>query len=85
MKIIAILLSTFPALTKQLNEREEALFPIYHTVAVTFADLHDRAGRMQEKGVISVSSLLLSKSKKFLSNLQICNMNSVFIYFVHAA
>ncbi|XP_063969760.1 acetyl-CoA carboxylase-like isoform X10 [Lytechinus pictus] len=41
------------ALTKQLTEREDALLPIYHTVAVTFADLHDRAGRMQEKGVIS--------------------------------
>ena len=42
-------------LEKQLKEREEKLFPIYHTVAVQFADLHDRAGRMQEKQVISVS------------------------------
>lgn len=29
--------------------------PIYHQVAVQFADLHDTPGRMQEKGVITVS------------------------------
>lgn len=35
-------------------EREEFLLPIYHQVAVQFADLHDTPGRMQEKGVITV-------------------------------
>ena len=39
-----------------MKDREEYLLPIYHTVAVNFADLHDRAGRMQEKQVISVST-----------------------------
>ncbi|XP_072165037.1 acetyl-CoA carboxylase-like [Diadema setosum] len=52
------------ALNKQLSEREELLLPIYHTVAVTFADLHDRAGRMMEKGVIS-EILQWKKSRQF--------------------
>uniref|UniRef100_A0A803TGF9 Acetyl-CoA carboxylase alpha n=1 Tax=Anolis carolinensis TaxID=28377 RepID=A0A803TGF9_ANOCA len=37
----------------KLKEREEFLIPIYHQVAVQFADLHDTPGRMQEKGVIT--------------------------------
>ncbi|XP_064618157.1 acetyl-CoA carboxylase-like isoform X2 [Liolophura sinensis] len=37
----------------ELLKRMEKLLPIYHTVAVQFADLHDTAGRMEEKGVIS--------------------------------
>lgn len=41
-------------LEAQLKEREEQLLPIYHQVAVQFADLHDTPGRMLEKGVISV-------------------------------
>ncbi|KAK6168611.1 hypothetical protein SNE40_019808 [Patella caerulea] len=40
-------------LQKDLKEREDNLLPIYHTVAVQFADLHDTPGRMEEKGVIS--------------------------------
>ncbi|XP_049645344.1 acetyl-CoA carboxylase 2 [Suncus etruscus] len=40
-------------LEAQLKEREEQLLPIYHQVAVQFADLHDTPGRMLEKGVIS--------------------------------
>lgn len=43
-------------LETKLKEREEFLLPIYHQVAVQFADLHDTPGRMQEKGVITVSS-----------------------------
>ena len=43
-------------LETELKKREAELMPMYHQVAVEFADLHDRAGRMQEKGVISVSS-----------------------------
>lgn len=42
-------------LESKLKEREEFLLPIYHQVAVQFADLHDTPGRMQEKGVITVS------------------------------
>ena len=44
------------ALEHELKEREEQLLPIYHQVAVQFADLHDTPGNMQEKGCISVSS-----------------------------
>uniref|UniRef100_A0A4W3J068 Acetyl-CoA carboxylase 1-like n=1 Tax=Callorhinchus milii TaxID=7868 RepID=A0A4W3J068_CALMI len=40
-------------LEAKLKEREEFLLPIYHQVAVQFADLHDTPGRMQEKGVIT--------------------------------
>lgn len=49
-------------LEKQMKEREEQLMPIYHQVAIMFADLHDTATRMQEKGCINVSRqpLLLS-------------------------
>ena len=45
------------ALEKQMKDREEQLMPIYHQVAVMFADLHDTAARMQEKGCINVSRL----------------------------
>lgn len=41
-------------LNLKLSERLEYLHPIYHQVAVHFADLHDTPGRMEEKGVISV-------------------------------
>nr|XP_025042235.1 acetyl-CoA carboxylase 2 [Pelodiscus sinensis] len=40
-------------LEKQLKAREELLLPIFHQVAVQFADLHDTPGRMQEEGVIT--------------------------------
>ncbi|XP_075070318.1 acetyl-CoA carboxylase 2 isoform X2 [Mixophyes fleayi] len=40
-------------LEKKLKAREEQLLPIYHQIAVKFADLHDTPGRMQEKGVIT--------------------------------
>ncbi|ESP03134.1 hypothetical protein LOTGIDRAFT_199489 [Lottia gigantea] len=48
----------------QLKEREESLLPMYHTVAVQFADLHDTPGRMEEKGVIS-NVLEWKTSRKF--------------------
>ncbi|KAG8315423.1 hypothetical protein J6590_071132 [Homalodisca vitripennis] len=38
---------------KALAEREKFLMPMYHQVAVHFADLHDTPERMHEKGVIS--------------------------------
>nr|KAG5704977.1 hypothetical protein BaRGS_022819 [Batillaria attramentaria] len=40
-------------LQKKIKAREDALAPVYHTVAIKFADLHDTPGRMEEKGVIS--------------------------------
>lgn len=47
--------NTRAELEKQLKAAEDALAPVYHTVALHFADLHDTPGRMEEKGVISVS------------------------------
>lgn len=41
------------SLENKLKAREEQLLPIYHQIAVKFADLHDTPGRMQEKGVIT--------------------------------
>ena len=38
-----------------ISERELTLKPMFHQVAVHFADLHDTAQRMLEKGVIAVS------------------------------
>jgi acetyl-CoA carboxylase/biotin carboxylase 1 len=37
---------------KQLEVREQELLPIYQQMAIQFADLHDRTGRMVAKGVI---------------------------------
>ncbi|KHJ49247.1 carboxyl transferase domain protein [Trichuris suis] len=51
-------------LQKSLTSRVESLLPLYHTVAVHFADLHDRAGRMQEKNVITGSSKGIVEWKK---------------------
>ena len=42
-------------LEEELHSRMARILPIYHTIAVQFADLHDTPGRMEEKGVISVS------------------------------
>ena len=48
------------ALEQQMREREHELLPVYRQVAVQFADLHDTAWRMQDKGCINVSSQLLT-------------------------
>lgn len=40
------------ATRKKIKERQDVLIPMYHQVAVTFADLHDTPVRMKEKGVI---------------------------------
>jgi acetyl-CoA carboxylase/biotin carboxylase 1 len=40
------------ALEQELKARERNLLPLYTSVAVGFADLHDRTGRMKAKGVI---------------------------------
>lgn len=37
---------------KALEAREQELLPVYQQIALQFADLHDRTGRMQAKGVI---------------------------------
>ncbi|PHH66182.1 hypothetical protein CDD81_245 [Ophiocordyceps australis] len=37
---------------KQIAAREKLLLPVYAQIAVQFADLHDRAGRMKAKGTI---------------------------------
>ena len=42
-------------LQKRLAARQEKLLPMYHQVAIQFADLHDTSGRMEETGVITVS------------------------------
>ncbi len=36
----------------KMTEREQLLLPVYSQVAIQFADLHDRAGRMQAKDTI---------------------------------
>lgn len=36
----------------KMAEREEQLLPVYMQIALQFADLHDRAGRMQAKNTI---------------------------------
>ena len=36
----------------KITRREQLLLPIYNQIAIQFADLHDRAGRMQAKNVI---------------------------------
>jgi len=41
------------ALEEKVSKREKYLTPMYHQVAVHFADLQDTPERMQEKGVIS--------------------------------
>ncbi|MCJ1342637.1 acetyl-coenzyme-A carboxylase [Peltigera leucophlebia] len=37
---------------EQMTEREQLLLPVYSQIALQFADLHDRAGRMQAKDTI---------------------------------
>lgn len=39
-------------LKRQVEQREQELLPVFQQVAVQFADLHDRAGRMEAKGTI---------------------------------
>ena len=54
------------SLEAQLKVREDQLAPIYHQVAVAFADLHDTPGRMQEKGVVAVSIVLPGSNHCYL-------------------
>ena len=41
-------------LQKKLAARQEKLLPMYHQVAIQFADLHDTPGRMEEMSFITV-------------------------------
>ena len=43
------------AVKLKITEREKALGPVYMQIALQFADLHDRAGRMEAKGTIRMS------------------------------
>eukprot|EP00794_Sanderia_malayensis_P012741 gene12741-14046_t len=52
------------ATERKIAEREIELLPIYQQIALQFADLHDTAGRMQEKGVVS-DVLKWKRSRKF--------------------
>ena len=36
----------------KMTEREQLLLPVYSQISIQFADLHDRAGRMEAKGTI---------------------------------
>ena len=36
----------------KMTEREQLLLPVYSQISLQFADLHDRAGRMEAKGTI---------------------------------
>lgn len=50
---------------REMKKREELLTPIYHQVAVQFADLHDTPGRMQEKGCV-VDVVNWANSRRYL-------------------
>ena len=43
------------SLKVQLADREKVLTPVYTQISLQFADLHDRSGRMEAKGVIRQS------------------------------
>ncbi|XP_076444830.1 LOW QUALITY PROTEIN: acetyl-CoA carboxylase-like [Babylonia areolata] len=52
-------------LQAEMQRIEGRLAPVYHTVAVHFADLHDTPGRMEEKAVVS-GVIEWSQSRRFL-------------------
>ena len=51
--------ATKSKLETKIKARVEVLSPIYHQVAVQFADLHDTPSRMMAKGVIRYFLLLM--------------------------
>ncbi|KAI4455017.1 acetyl-coa carboxylase isoform a [Holotrichia oblita] len=60
-------------LEAQIAARENLVLPMYHQIAVHFADLHDTPERMHEKGVIHVSlsiSEVVRATGNLLRNLQ---------------
>jgi acetyl-CoA carboxylase / biotin carboxylase 1 len=48
----------------KMTEREQLLAPIYQQIALQFADLHDRAGRMEAKGTIRMP-LVWKNARRF--------------------
>lgn len=48
----------------KMTERENLLLPVYMQIALQFADLHDRAGRMRAKGAIR-QSLRWREARRF--------------------
>jgi acetyl-CoA carboxylase/biotin carboxylase 1 len=48
----------------KMAEREKLLLPVYNQVALQFADLHDRAGRMQAKACIR-KTLVWRESRRY--------------------
>ena len=54
--------SFVPVLRQKVREKQ--LLPLYTSVATTFADLHDRAGRMKAK-IRSASSLIAEDLRSF--------------------
>ena len=49
----------------KMNEREKLLGPVYQQIALQFADLHDRAGRMEAKGTIRMPLKWLNARRFF--------------------
>lgn len=48
----------------KMSEREQLLLPVYSQISLQFADLHDRAGRMQAKNTIR-HPLVWSNARRF--------------------
>lgn len=46
---------TLESVKVKMAEREQILGPVYQQIALQFADLHDRAGRMEAKGTIRMA------------------------------
>jgi len=51
-------------LKKKMTLREKQLLPVYSQIALQFADLHDRSGRMKAKGVIR-DQLVWANSRRY--------------------
>jgi len=47
-----------------MTEREQLLLPVYNQIGLQFADLHDRAGRMEAKGTIRLA-LKWTQARRF--------------------
>ncbi|KAK8789210.1 hypothetical protein V5799_021012 [Amblyomma americanum] len=62
------------ALEVELHKREQQLLPMYHQVALSFADLHDMPARMQEKGVIQVGSAPFSSAWVLHRSAELCSL-----------
>ena len=45
--------SASPEVRQAIQEREQELLPVYQQIAVHFADLHDRPGRMMAKNCLN--------------------------------